>query len=373
MVESYFIPDFYGPKPNAVSPRAYPPANSRIQRGLFVTGSSGTPYFVSRAQKETAVVIGATGLNTVSLMNPQEVKTLNDAGISVVWVALPPPKRGVNVNDAATHVVRQFLTSPLSPAHAMFPEPVPRFLATHSTSGRIVLELMHEEATAKKLSHIFSGAVYVAPYLDTANGSILFNPNKARIFRAYAQACADYTPHESAVGRLYMAILAKSEGYRRAPKHETEMTYGQILQLQDSSRRLMENFNPRAAAAIPSIFLVGNKDPFACHKTTEHFAKLMGADVITAKGAGHYPMKDAPNLLSHFVRRVELCIRQRASVELISEADFNAKHRKPIPFTRPAEEQPDNVVPIRRPLRDRLGGALQGAAGLLNAPARILQ
>ena len=373
MIESYFIPDFYGPKPSAASQWARPPVNNKIQKGVFVTGSSCTPYFISRAQKETAVVIGATGLNTVSLMNPKEVKTLNDAGISVVWVALPPAKRGVNVNEAATHVVRQFLTSPLSPAHALFPEPVPRFLATHSTSGRIVLELMHEEATAKRLRHIFSGAVYVAPYLDTANGSILFNPNKARIFRAYAQACAGSTPHESTAGRIYMAMLAKSEGYRNAPKHETEMTYGQILQLQDSSRRLMANFNPQAAAGIPSIFLVGDKDPFACHKTTEHFARLMGADVITAKGAGHYPMKDAPNLLSHFIRRVELCIRQRASVELISEADFNTKHRKPITTPQTAEEQLDNVVPIRRPLRDRLGGALQGAAGLLNAPARILQ
>lgn len=386
MVESYFIPDIS--KPSHAHPRA-----ATWGKGIFVTPSTATPYFVSKAPNEKAIVVGATGLNTLHLMNPHEVQELNDAGISVVWVALPKPKRGFNVNDAAVTVVREFFTSPASPAHVLFPTPAPRFLATHSTSGRILLELLNDEPVARKLCHRFSGAVYVAPYLDTANGSRMHNRKMDLVFQAFAQRYSGFTPHETMVGRTYMAIKASTEGFRlsathhnqaeeapeqismhsavlkkiqsylASPKHDTEMTYGQILQLQSASRKLMDEFNPSAAAAVPSIFLIGNKDPFACHRTTEHFARKMGAEIITAKGAGHYPMKDAPDLLGNFIRRVDVCVREKSRIEYITPQEFWAMQSAP-----PKDQESKESV-----FSGGFGRALKGITRLLNPPARVLQ
>ncbi len=386
MVESYFIPDIS--KPSHAHPRA-----ATWDKGIFVTPTTATPYFVSKAPNEKAIVVGATGLNTLHLMNPPEVQELNDAGISVVWVALPKPKRGFNVNDAAVTVVREFFTSPASPAHVLFPTPAPRFLATHSTSGRILLELMHDDQVAKKLKHHFAGAVYVAPYLDTANGSRMFDKKNDKRFSSFAQKYADLTPHETVAGRTYMAIKARTEGFRlssnqttatdgavaqekihtliikaikklvMSPKHDTEMTYGQILQLQSASRRLMDEFNPSAAAAIPSIFLIGEKDPFACHRTTEHFARQMGANIVTAKGAGHYPMKDAPDLLGNFIRRVDVCVWEKSRIEYITPQEFWAMQSAP----------PKDQESKENGFLSGFGRALQGITSRLNPPARIFQ
>lgn len=389
MIKSFFVP--------SVSKSSHARIHgTEWQTGIFITSETVTPYYVSKAAKEKAIVVGATGLNTLHLMNPNEVKELNDAGISVVWVALPKPKRGININDSAVTVVKEFFTSPTSPAHTLFPMPAPRFLATHSTSGRILLELLHDEQTAKKLKHHFSGAVYVAPYLDTANSSRMHNPRMDFIFRNFAQTYSDLTPHETLVGRTYMAVKASTEGFRlsakhpnlpheglgqekihssilralkkfvASPKHDAEMTYGQILQLQDASRKLMDQFNPAAAAVIPSIFLIGDKDPFACHRTTEHFARQMGAEIVTANGAGHYPMKDAPDLLNHFIRRVDICVRERNSIKVVSPQEFWANQSRHEPAPAYADETDDAFL-------GGLSGALKGITGRLYPAARIFQ
>lgn len=342
------------------------------QQGVFAHNNTATPYFLSRAPVERAIVIGSAGLNSLHLLSVDEVEKLNNAGISVVWMALPLPKRHDNIDLKATNLMRAFLTSPHSPAHMLFPSDVPRYLATHSTSGRIALQLLHEDETRKKLSSIFSGAVYVTPYLDTANSAISFNPYKNRIFSNFAKSYADYTPHETFVGRAYMALMGRHENYSKNGNDKSApLTYQQILELQESSRSLLKNFNPKAANAFPSIFLVGDKDPFACHKTTMEVARRMGAEIIIAHGAGHYPMKHTPKLMDAFIEKVDECAtrhaKQKSETCFISPDEFFLRH------TRPAQSEMPDIVRLPKRLRDSAGRALERTASALNPLASILQ
>jgi hypothetical protein len=134
--------------------------------------------------------------------------------------------------------------------------------------------------------------------------------------------------------------------------------------LQNASRKLMDEFNPKAAAAIPSIFLIGDRDPFACNRTTEHFARSMGADIAIANGAGHYPMKDAPEILEQFIRRVNICVNEQKKIEYITAQQFWDMQSRPA-------AQP-TISAVDSPLGG-FRGALQGVTGFLNPPARILQ
>ncbi len=342
------------------------------QQGVFVHNQLSTPYFLSRAQTERAIVIGSAGLNSLHLLSEPEVRQLNDAGVSVVWMALPLPSRHDNIDQKATDLMRAFLTSPRSPAHMLFHSDVPRYLATHSTSGRIALQLLHEEETHKKLRQIFSGAVYVTPYLDTANSSMQFNPVKNQIFSSFAKSFSNYAPHETIAGRTYMGIMGRKENYSKHGRDDdSPLTYKQILALQDSSRALLKNFNPKAANAFPSIFLVGDKDPFACHKTTIDVARRMGAEIIIAHGAGHYPMKHAPKLMDAFIEKVDECAtrhaKQKSETSLISPDEFFLRH------TRPAQSEMADIARLPKRLRDSAGRALERTASALNPLAGILQ
>lgn len=341
------------------------------QQGTFVHNNTQTFYFISRAPVERAIAIGAAGLNSLHLLSVEETEKLNNAGISVVWMSLPPPKRHDNIDLKATNLMRAFLTSPRSPAHMLFPSDVPRYLATHSTSGRIALQLLHEDKTRWTLKSIFSGAVYIAPYLDTANSAMLLNPIKSQIFSAFAQLCANYTPHETIAGRSYMAVMGRHENYsKNGDNKESPLTYRQILELQDSSRKLLANFNPVAASIIPSVFLTGDKDPFACHKTTTIIARRMGAEIITAQGAGHYPLKKDPTLIDFFIEKVSDCAtrhaREKAQSPQFSEDEFFARHAQ---LAKPTQTTFD----FTQKLRNSAGYALERTTSTLNSLTSILQ
>ena len=144
-----------------------------------------------------------------------------------------------------------------------------------------------------------------------------------------------------------------------------------MLELKYAEHNLIKNFNPKAANAFPSIFLIGDKDPFACHLTTAKIARRMGAELIVEHGGGHYPMKEAPHLTDLFIARIKDCgikyQEKKQQTTLISVEDYETFHQKP------QQSQVEELVSMTEWLRNSSRAALQSTAGALNPFTRVLQ
>ncbi len=312
------------------------PETKKWAHGVFSHDGMSAPYYASPASNEKAIAIGCTGLNTHYLLLPDEVKRLNAEGISLVWMAIPPVKHAAGFLNKYTELAREFFTNPKSPAHVFFPNDVPRYAATHSTSGQIFLKLLHDESTREKLTRIFSGVAYMAPYLDSANASLNHSTIGKRFFHYYANLALEKTPHEARIARWFLKYAASREDFAQHGQ-KISPTFGQILEVQQAGRTLLQNFNAAAANVLPSVFILGNKDPFACYKTAHTVASLMGAEKIIAKGGGHHPLLGHPEAMDSLIEKINACAtRHRHQRE-------NTVYIQP---TAPEQQRTDNVVPL---------------------------
>lgn len=191
------------------------PPSKNWDRGFFSINGLRAPYYIARAQKERAVVIGCSGLNTHTILTPAEVKKLNDSGISIAWMALPRIPHGSPMMDTYIPLAREFFTNKNSPARVLMHNDVPRYALTHSTGGQIFFHLMHEPDTNRRLSSIFSGAVHVSPYLDTAHASRNHaHPLVQAVFKRYMDHHPDVSPNERFIGRSYVEFNSFMEAMK---------------------------------------------------------------------------------------------------------------------------------------------------------------
>lgn len=375
------------------------PPSKNWDRGFFCTNDLRAPYYIARAAKERAVVIGCSGLNTHTILSPAEVKILNDAGISIAWMALPRIPHGSPMMDTYIPLAREFFTNKNSPARALMRNDVPRYALTHSTGGQIFFHLLHEPETNRKLVHIFSGAVHVSPYFDTSHASRNHShPIVQSVFKKYMSHHPDVSPNERLIGKSYVEwngfldalwnerhagkldagqgsvgasfknIYAKASTAIRnvlsspqSGEHNwLASTCGQILELQDSGQRLTarEHFNVEACKKIPSIFVIGDKDNFACPKTAMDIADLIGAEKEIAEGGMHDPLRSHPHLLGDFISKVHDCAeryeKRKAQTVYVSPT-HETYEPEPIPYG------------LLDKLRDGARIALQSRAGSLNS------
>ncbi len=379
------------------------------EKGVFCyDGGLTAPYFMARAKSEKATLIGLPGMNVIELMDQGDVHKLNDLGYSLLWKPLGEAKREHPINQEIITGIRAFLTSLNSPVHQITNKDKPMIIGTHSTSGRIVLEMQSNPQMAAFLSRYFIGIVHANPFIDTANSSESFDPLYNHIFETYAKRTHDRTPHETLLGKAYLLRNAAKEGYsgfkdvledglnddgdegtpKRAPKTfvgvmgrtlshlfynvaEDTMTYGHILELRNAGRALKREFNAQAAAKIPTIFVLSEGDPFSCRRTTEEFfCAPMGVSPIIAKTNLHYPFREDRGALLHTVEEMGRLVtlhQRRQSIHMLDPRQFFAASTKEpldIPATLAAEL-------FLKDLRNRAGAALQRGAGLLNPAAGL--
>ncbi len=315
------IPTLYTPGTSGFSDferdfiEEYFPEVKEIETGIFIHGRIHTNYYVSRAPNEKAVVAGITGIHSQSVLHVEQIKELNDAGITFIWMALPYLEQGKKFMPDAEDLSRAFLTSPNSPLHALRSQDIPCYAATHSTGGAIFLKLLHEDSTRRRLKNIFSGAAFVAPFLDVPFASRDHSLSIRGIRPLYA-LYERFSEHnsESTVDKLravqiYLALTAKHENFTKKQKNLSP-TFGQIREIQAYSRSMIDNFVPEHASALNSVVMAGKSDRFTCFRTTRAVAEKMGADFYLATGAGHDPLKDRPELLKVFIDKIGECIRQ---------------------------------------------------------------
>ncbi len=350
------------PAEQAFVERRFPEVTG-LQSGVFLHNGLHTYYYVSKASSEKAVVAGITGIHTQSVLHKDQIKELNDAGITFIWMALPILVKGKKFMQDAEDLTRAFLTSHQSPLHALRTMDIPCYVATHSTGGAILLKLLHEENTRRRLAATFSGAAYVAPFLDVPFASRDHSLN-IRGIRPFYSLFEHFSARnsESAVNTLrsvkaYLALTARHENFMGKPA-DLSPTFGQIREIQAYSRAMIDGFRPEHAGALNSVVMAGKKDRFTCYKTTRAIAESMGADFYLAACAGHDPLKDRPELVKVFIDKVTECtlkFRESRATELVA---WHTPAFETIP-----------LPPYREPLGHRARVALQSSARLLNATA----
>jgi len=104
----------FDPKENTLRVKHYPESD-KFDKGVFRHNGTDAPFYVSRAKNEKALVVGASGLKSQYLLDPTEVKRLNDNGISIIWMALPEIRNNAPFMDRFKDTVEAFLTSKDSP------------------------------------------------------------------------------------------------------------------------------------------------------------------------------------------------------------------------------------------------------------------
>jgi alpha-beta hydrolase superfamily lysophospholipase len=313
-IDAYYTPGMKGISPQErVFLEEHHPHLSKTEGGTFFHDDLHTCYHISRADKEKAVVIGLSGLNTEQLMTPRDTQRLNDNGITLIWMTLPRPHVGRPFMQDFEKLSRAFLTSPSSPVFGLLSNDVPFFLAAHSTGGTILLKLMQEQDTRRKLSAAFLGAAYVAPFLDVpfASDEHSFKIGSFRplywLFEKYADKHSNERVIDLPIVKRYLKLMKKGRDFLNTPI-DTCPTLGQIREIQAYSRTMRKTFDPKAAGTLRSVFMAGASDPFTCFKTTKSFVeKIPGANFEPAYKAGHDPIFDRPELLQKFIDHLNSC------------------------------------------------------------------
>ena len=327
------------------------PITSLWDRGFFHTNGLSASYYIAKAANQRAIAVGCSGLNTQTLLDEKEVERLNNAGITVIWMALPSVGPDKSMLDTYLNLARDFFTNKDSPANILLHSDDPRYAITYSAGGQIFFHLMQEPNTRRLLSATFSGAVHVTPYFDTAHASRDHSSKIVQwIFEEYMSLQRDMLPNKRLFSNAYMTFNNWVE--KNVETVDVNSTCGQILELKARGQELTasENFNVAAASSIPSIFVIGDKDNFACPQTAMDVAKKIGADILVAEGAYHNPLRTHPHLLDVFIKKVDECIALRE------------KDREE---TALASHQP---VKVKISLGDRARLALQRGASFLYSP-----
>lgn len=364
---TFYLPGFKGLGPvEAEHLDTRFPEVKNLQSGVFLHNDLHTNYYVSRAPREKAVVAGITGIHAQSVLHPDQIKSMNDAGITFIWMALPMLVKGKKFMQDAEDLSRAFLTSPQSPFHNLRYPDIPCYVATHSTGGAIMLKLLHEDNTRRRLTAIFSGAAYVAPFLDVpfASRDHSLSIRGIRplhyIFERFSERNSESTVKTLRAVKAYLALTARHENFMSKPE-DLSPTFGQIREIQAYSRAVIDNFDARHAGALSSVVMAGKSDRFTCYRTTRAIAERMDADFYLATGAGHDPLKDRPELVHVFIEKVGECIKRYE----------DRVHQEIVPWQQhPMETIP--LPPYTAPLGQRARHAIHGTAALITATASFL-
>lgn len=378
--ELFFVPETLQEANGKAYQSARPASKKKCESGLFHKNGLSAPYYIIRAPNEKAILIGCSGLNTHKIIDSRDVDKLNKAGISLVWMSLPHIDDNKPLLESYLPLAESFFTSRSSPAHALMIGDSPRYALTHSTGGQLFFHLLHDKNVNKKLANIYAGAVHISPYFDTAHASERFSPKIMRMaFEYYMARKPHHAPTERTVSKFYMALsnydriknsLIKGQEHGRHLVKAFDLhariktTCGQILELSGHGQRLTsaEHFNIAAAKKIPSIFIIGARDHFACPRTAVYVGKMIDADIMIAQHGFHSPLREEPSLLDKVIKKIQESAEKNRAIRA------ETTYVSPVPAQA---EKPPYDLGIA--LRDGRRLALQSSARFLYPAASLFQ
>ena len=293
-----------------------------IKRHSFRSSHSGRniAFYTSVAKEEKAIVIGGSGLKHDFPLPPDQVKKLNDAGYSYLWIGLPNPIRDDNFVEHFVHIAEELLTNPHNDLmRKWLAKDVPKLFLGYSTSAQLFFHLLRNNRTFETLTNDFSGAVAISPYLrppqlDTDDRF------RARMLRKAAKQYPQHVSVETRFGAGYY-LAGKEEGVnipnwlqilshtplRLDPKLAEGMEYTtptlqQMVELMDHGTIILDDSFNKASNllnrnGLPILIMTGSQDSYAGAKINRGFSERADMALYECPTAKHALMYEDPQAI----------------------------------------------------------------------------
>ena len=293
-----------------------------IKRHTFRSSHSGRniAFYCAQAENEKAIILGGSGLKHDFPLPPDQVKKLNDAGYSYLWVGLPNPVRNDNFVNHFVHIAEELLTDPQN--HVMrqwLSRDVPKFFFGYSTTAQLFFHLLRENRTFETLTNDFTGAALMSTYLRPP-GLETDDSLRARALRRAATKHPDYVSVETRIGAGYFLAgkedkvdvpsllqIARNIPLRLNPElaegmEYTTPTFQQMVELMDHGAIILkDSFDPNSNICnrvdFPILMLNGKKDSYAGAEINRGFAERANIALYESPIAKHAVAYDDPQAI----------------------------------------------------------------------------
>lgn len=260
---------------------------SFIQKSFFNACNMDITYYKAEAKNEKAILMGSSGLKADYPLTPESIKTLNDAGISVLWIVLPNSGRSRDAVPFFKLAAYKLLSSPPQDIQNWLERDVPKVYFAHSAGAQIFYHMLNFNPAFKKLSKTFVGATLTSPFIRPANAS---SGVGKYALKAVSIMRGDMVPPEAFEARMFMG---KGEFNLENHKYQKYLmpTFTQIQELGRSGEEVW-NFAKDSKSNLhktpfPIAMFVGKKDDASCPHTNEALAEQLGHAFHLSANSGH--------------------------------------------------------------------------------------
>jgi pimeloyl-ACP methyl ester carboxylesterase len=293
-----------------------------IKRHNFHSPHSGRniAFYTSEAENEKAIVIGGSGLKHDFPLPFDQVKKLNDAGYSYLWIGLPNPIRNDKFVEHYVHIAEELLTNPRNEImQKWLAKDKPKLFLGYSTSAQLFFHLLRNNRTFETLTNDFTGAVAISPYLRPPKLET-DNCLRARILRNAAKKHPQCVSVETRMGAGYY-LAGKEDGIdvpnwlqilshtplrldpRLAEGMEfTTPTLQQMVELMDHGTPILhdsfnENSNLINRNGLPILIMTGSQDSYAGAQINREFSERTNMSLYECPDAKHALMYEDPQAI----------------------------------------------------------------------------
>lgn len=274
-------------------------------------GKQSAEVYIVPAREPRGVVGFLPGWKTQAADKIEALRDIQESGYSVVSVSLVNPGLELGSLDDSLSRIKSFAFSDASPLYNMFPDKLPRFLVTHSTSGMLFQHALQDARGMGErlppISHVF----HTAPFFDTSGSSSLFHPTKNKLYTRHAMRHLHDLAGTPFMDRLYyyfrgISNLLLEEDPLGRPTH------GQILEISGYGKKYFERRAEEDRAGgprvtLPQTFIISTDDSFSCPKTAHKAAMLERAEIRFCQ-AQHNPLLAPPVRRSIIERLKDLTV-----------------------------------------------------------------
>lgn len=303
-----------------------------MEAGRFIHNGFATNYYVSRAMgREKFIVIGFSGANAQFPLNFAEIKYLNNAGATMICMALPHV--GNNFMERSESLARAFLTKSKSPASLYIRSDAPQFIVTHSSSGPILLKLLGEELTRRSIASRTTDIAMMSPIFDIpyasrdhswGTPSFKIGPLKIPSFRPLHHVFAKYADRNADIGfkmlpmvKAYLALTAKTEDLLNRA-HLPHMTMGHLRDIQQYAHNVIDGFVPSHTRQFNMMVMAGSADFCTSWRAARSTAQKIGAQFHLIVGARHDIIKNNPEVLDMLIDQALKRIKVHEGIKAIT-------------------------------------------------------
>jgi hypothetical protein len=258
-------------------------------------GSKEAEVYVAPA-RNTQHPVGIVGLVPGWKRSPAdkvvEIEALRDSGHTVL--AMPLENPGTKTGSLANSLARvdSFVFAEDSPLYELYPENIPRFLFTHSTSSVLFGHGLMDARMAGRLPPI-ERAFHTSPFFGSSGSSALYHPTLNKLYTYHARRHENEFTGVSLMDRVYYYVRGLGRLLIEEDPNDRP-THAQVLEISDYTQSYFERKKAEIASGIsvmtiPQTFVISTDDPFACPKAGAYAASLENAE-ITYCQARHNPL-----------------------------------------------------------------------------------